>query len=286
MKIDLHCPVEVRKWDIAVFDRGLPRAYIHLFNLSHLPILSLEGQAHWSNAAGEEIEALPFSLEASRAYARSEFTIALSPSQPECSAVELVFTRIRFAANRQDWLAQEGAWIEVPPPAPIGGQEEAALVRLAGAGATQYARLIPGAWICVCGRANALDAEQCARCMRGREVCLTRFTREAARYHLPPLPSSILASPPEPELPFPARSPSASKSTRKSKMRGFNRRFWFTVALLVLALLLGLLASGAGNPSAPQPAVPTQRTAVLSIAEIFKSASSASAATPKSQDSP
>ena len=47
MKIDLRCPVEVRKCELTLFDRGLPRAYIQLFNLANAAVSSIEGVAHW-----------------------------------------------------------------------------------------------------------------------------------------------------------------------------------------------------------------------------------------------
>lgn len=252
MKIDLRCPVEVRKWEVTLFDRGLPRAYIQLFNLTNAPLSTIEGLAHWLGNDGTEVETRPFSTETPRAYARSAFSLALSPQEAMAVDIEIEFTRVSFAGNWPDWLAEGGARIELPPPELLSGQEEAALVRLAGQGATQYAQLIPGAWICVCGRANALDTGQCARCMRDREVCLTRFTRAAARYKLPPLPDSIQTAPPEPEFPFPLEQPRA-KSPRSTRKRAENRRFWLTIAFLALAILLGLLAASAGEW--PKPAV-------------------------------
>ena len=275
MKIDLRCPVEVRKCELTLFDRGLPRAYIQLFNLANAAVSSIEGVAHWLGNDGSEVEIRPFSVETPRAYARSAFSIALSPQEAMAADIEIVFTRVCFAENGPDWIAESGVCIELPPPEPLSGQEEAALVRLAGQGATQYAQLIPGAWICVCGRANALDAGQCVRCMRDREVCLTRFTRSAARYKLPPLPTSIHAAPPEPEFPFPLEQPQA-KNRRSRSERAESRRFWLAIALLALAILLGLLAASVDGwlePSVPTPP-PGQMVAkisYISYEEVFQS---------------
>lgn len=69
MKIDLRCPVEVRKCELTLFDRGLPRAYIQLFNLANAAVSSIEGVAHWLGNDGSEVEIRPFSVETPRAYA-------------------------------------------------------------------------------------------------------------------------------------------------------------------------------------------------------------------------
>lgn len=263
MKIDLSCPVEVRTVEITVFDRGLPRAYVHLFNLAKSTVCAVEGLAHWQNESGEE-EVLSFAASGMRVSARSNFTISLSPHNLEASSLEIEFTRVQMGPGEKNWIAEGDGWIDVPPSEPLGGREEAALVRLAGLGAVQYARLIPGAWICVCGRANALGDEQCARCMRGRETCLSRFTREAACYHLPPLPDTLAAMPPEPQLPFSFEKPRESVKKRRAKQRSKNRRFFLTVVLLLLAILLALLAGSVGRaPKAPEPA-PAQVFARLS----------------------
>ena len=75
MKIDLRCPVEVRKCELTLFDRGLPRAYIQLFNLANAAVSSIEGVAHWLGNDGSEVEIRPFSVETPRAYALDLFAV-------------------------------------------------------------------------------------------------------------------------------------------------------------------------------------------------------------------
>ena len=90
MKIDLRCPVEVRKCELTLFDRGLPRAYIQLFNLANAAVSSIEGVAHWLGNDGSEVEIRPFSVETPRAYARSAFSIALSPQEALAADIEIL----------------------------------------------------------------------------------------------------------------------------------------------------------------------------------------------------
>jgi len=257
LKIDLSCPVEVQNIEIAIFDCGAPRAYLRLYNLADKTVHKLRAIAHWTDLDGN-IEDLVFVASPIDAPAHSEFSLSLSPDTLyTANALEIEFLRIRFKEEADDWIAVEGARTEIPEAEPITGPEEAVLLRTAGQGAVQFAQMVPGAWICVCGRANPLDVDQCIRCMRGRDTCLTRFTREAASRELPPLPGAVAKAPPEPTLPF---DPNARETEKWEKLRSTRMRR--IIALLILALILALLTFGVKRPSAVPEAVPQEEAGI------------------------
>ena len=179
--------------------------------------------------------------------------------------VEIEFERIRFNGDADDWIAIPDAQIQLPQSEPISSHEEAMLLRVAGHGAVQFSQMLPGAWVCVCGRPNSLDADKCVRCMRGREICLTRFSKKAVMaLDLPPLPEIVSEEPPEPVLPFDIDRPAAKKRTRRSK--DANIRLACSITILILLICIAILLFCRKDIPQPLPDVQTGMRRLFEIA--------------------
>ena len=252
MRIDLHCPVETRGYELTRDDRGKTRAYVRLFNLSGRRVRRLEGQVHFEGPEGEQ--SLPLAQDVDAA-PRQMFTLALAlPGSGE--GLWLSFTKLRFEDGRADWIGHPSRLIQIPDmPAP-DGRELNRLMAVAGRDAVCFPRRTGAYWVCVCGRPNAYRRQRCARCGRQRDQVLTRCSMAQVMEEQPlrtPSGDAIelpLMAPP------PAQAPGEDSPIQQLHRRFLRQRSMLlrrTLTMLVIALLLLLAAwlAAPGRPAAP-----------------------------------
>lgn len=241
MRIDLHCPVETRGYELTRDDRGKTRAYVRLFNLSGRRVRRLEGQVHFEGPEGEQ--SLPLAQDVDAA-PRQMFTLALAlPGSGE--GLWLSFTKLRFEDGRADWIGHPSRLIQIPDmPAP-DGRELNRLMAVAGRDAVCFPRRTGAYWVCVCGRPNAYRRQRCARCGRQRDQVLTRCSMAQVMEEQPlrtPSGDAIelpLMAPP------PAQAPGEDSPIQRLHRRFLRQRSMLlrrTLTMLVIALLLLLAA--------------------------------------------
>lgn len=230
MKLDLSCPIELRGYTLSYTD-GAAQASVRLYNLTNRRIASFEAIAKWRSRTTDRGVAMPFCAERLRAGAENGFKINLTcDRQPDADRLELVFTSVRFEDGGPDWRAGEGKIVEIKPLEAISSEDHAALRSVAGDDAVCFPKQDGQIWRCVCGRVNALDEENCARCHRSRTIAMN-CTPEAVR-------AQKTASAPEE---FHEGEEALIASMRAQYLRHRSRLLRRTVAMAIAALALTVL---------------------------------------------
>lgn len=177
MKLDLSCPIELRGYTLSYTDSAA-QASVRLYNLTNRRIASFEAVAKWRSRATDRGIAMPLRAERLRAGGENGFRINLScDRQPDADQLDLVFTVVHFEDGSPDWRAGEGMIVNVAPLEPISYTDLESLRNLAGSDAVCFPKQDRHVWRCVCGRTNALDDENCARCHRS-QLSVLDITRE------------------------------------------------------------------------------------------------------------
>ena len=177
--IDLSCPIELRSYELLHDDAGTVRAVIELFNLSDDTLLSYSATVLWTRDDTGEQTSENVSVDAIAIPGGGFFELMLSSSLIRyADRLELFFTRARFE-DADDWTPRDGDLVDVGEQVAAAGAELSELRAAAGPDAVMYPETQDKFWRCVCGRINALDTYECARCRREREYVLQELNRKA-----------------------------------------------------------------------------------------------------------
>lgn len=178
MLIDLTCPAELFRTVLPT--EKTPAALLTLFNLSDRVIASVEVRLCLIDVNGAEMEQLSFRGRSLNGRPHSTFQMRVPCAGKGVRAVEASIEKVWFA-DHEVWRRDPARAVDYEPNAlPISP----ALTRLkyaAGENAVGYPSLQPGLWVCVCGRPNPAEADQCARCGQLRDNVFSRFTPEAVK---------------------------------------------------------------------------------------------------------
>lgn len=176
MKIDLTCPVEL--WQYSMPTENNAECTFVLNNLSSKVVVSvmvtLAGYDKENNLLFRQSER----TQGLKAGVGERFTILFLPSQWEnVESTDLTIEKV--------WFDDATVWRKGNAPlanyTPNNLKSSRALDELrfvAGRDAVGYPERQMQVWVCVCGRANSLDAVRCCRCERGRDYVFASLSRD------------------------------------------------------------------------------------------------------------
>ncbi len=180
MKSDLTCPVDVVSVEVQrengdTKENGLIVCLIDFYNLSEKIIDSIQMNLICYNA--EDVRLGGRLVRASaHGESRSRFTGAFMLEHVDDTVrVEASVEKVWF----QDgviWRREEGNVREYISNILPEGRELDRLRSVAGPDAAGYAREERELWLCVCGRANGMDDENCLRCHRERAYTVKNYS--------------------------------------------------------------------------------------------------------------
>ncbi len=182
MKCDLTCPIEVVRVQISVEtgDNGAEQV------VCAIDFHSLESE---KTVDSVQMNIVCFSANGMRLGGRlvrarardmkgTEFFGSFRPEHVTGTArVEASVEKVWFT-DGVIWRRDERNVREYQPNQLPEGRELDRLRSAAGEDAAGYARAEPRVWLCVCGRANLNDEDQCRRCGRDRQTVLSSYSRE------------------------------------------------------------------------------------------------------------
>ncbi len=176
MKIDLTCPAEV--WRYEKPREGFAACALTLYNLTDKLISSVEVTLVLLDQAGEEQTRLIYRAHDLHGAPAKTFQVTV-PLEGEAApaAVEAVVEKIWYD-DSSVWRRGKNALREYTPNALPSGRELERLRDVAGSTAVGYPEEQNGLWLCVCGRPNGLDTEECVRCHRSRRAVFEQYGRE------------------------------------------------------------------------------------------------------------
>ncbi len=180
MKSDLTCPVEVVSIEIQrengdTNENGLIVCLIDFYNLSEKAVDSIQMNLICYNAENVRLGGRLVRASA-RGEGRTRFSGAFMPEHVDDTVrVEASVEKVWF----QDgviWRREEENVREYMPNQLPEGRELDRLRSVAGPDAAGYAREEDALWLCVCGRANSPEDENCRRCHRERAYVLKNYS--------------------------------------------------------------------------------------------------------------
>ena len=179
MKVDLSCPIEL--WEYTLPAEEKPVCSFTFMNLGQRPISSVQLELSCFDAAGEVIARKTERPMALAAAAREKFTVEIETEEKNIDSVELIIEKVWFESGEEWRRAQQAKLIDYTPNELPPNRRLEHLRFVAGSDAVGYPSAQKQAWVCVCGRVNALDAEECIRCGRRRDEVFERFSPEAVQ---------------------------------------------------------------------------------------------------------
>ena len=179
MKVDLSCPIEL--WEYTLPAEEKPVCSFTFMNLGQRPISSVQLELSCFDAAGEVIARKTERPMALAAAAREKFTVEIETEEKNIDSVELIIEKVWFESGEEWRRAQQAKLIGYTPNELPPNRRLEHLRFVAGSDAVGYPSAQKQAWVCVCGRVNALDAEECIRCGRRRDEVFERFSPEAVQ---------------------------------------------------------------------------------------------------------
>ncbi len=176
MRIDLTCPVEL--WQYAMPTESSPECTFVMNNLSDKVVTSVMVTL---NCYGKQDQVLLHQSErvqGLKAGVGERFSIVVLPSQWEgVEGMDLVVEKVWFDDSTV-WRRGSAPLTEYVPNTLNAGRALDRLRFVAGRDAVGYPQLQESAWLCVCGRANALESDRCCRCERGRDTVFASYNKE------------------------------------------------------------------------------------------------------------
>lgn len=179
MKVDLSCPIELWEYTLPAEDR--PACSFTFFNLGDKAISSIQIELTCFDAQGAAIARKTERPMALGAAAREKFTVEIASEETNVDSVELIIEKVWFESGEEWRRAQQAKLIEYTPNELPPNRRLEHLRFVAGQDAVGYPSLQRQAWVCVCGRVNALDAESCIRCGRQQSEVFEKYSPEAVQ---------------------------------------------------------------------------------------------------------
>lgn len=179
MKVDLSCPIELWEYTLPAEDK--PVCSFTFFNLGEKAISSIQIELTCFDPEGTVLARKTERPMALGAQARERFAIEVATEEQNVDSVELVIEKVWFESGEEWRRAQQAKLIEYTPNELPPNRKLEHLRFVAGQDAVGYPSLQRQAWVCVCGRVNALDADKCIRCGREKSEVFEKFSPEAVQ---------------------------------------------------------------------------------------------------------
>lgn len=176
MKIDLTCPVEL--WQYAMPTEEDGECTFVLNNLSDKVVTSVQVTLSCYNKQDELLFRQTEREQGLKAGVGERFTVVILPSEwKDVEGVDLVIEKVWFDDSTV-WRKGNAPLAHYTSNALPAGRALDDLRFVAGQDAMGYPQQQDQVWLCVCGRANAPEAQRCCRCERRRDAVFASFSRE------------------------------------------------------------------------------------------------------------
>lgn len=180
MKIDLSCPVEL--WQYAMPDGEHAECTFVMNNLSDKVVTSVQVTLTCYDREDELLFRQTERVQGLKAGVGDRFSMVVLPSQWEgVEGVDLVIEKVWFD-DATVWRKGNVPLTHYLSNAMPAGRALDELRFVAGKDAVGYPQVQDEVWMCVCGRANALDSQRCCRCERRRDAVFASFSRENVQH--------------------------------------------------------------------------------------------------------
>lgn len=177
MKIDLSCPVEL--WHFKLPSSADPAVYLHLFNLGHKAVNSVQAAFLCFNEKGEKLSRQVERVQGLSGDGRSAFEMrALVEDGPIASSMDFIIEKVWYTDGTV-WRRNVNDMAEYTPANLPKGRQLDELRSLAGEDALGYPSDQGNVWVCVCGRPNPSGSASCARCERDKHDVFTLYNAAA-----------------------------------------------------------------------------------------------------------
>ena len=176
MKIDLTCPVEL--WQYAMPTEDDAECTFVMNNLSDKVVVSVQVTLACFDKEDQLLFRQMERIQGLKAGVGERFSIMLLPTQwRDVEGVDVVIEKVWFD-DASVWRKGNAPLAFYTPNALPAGRGLDELRFVAGKDAVGYPQAQDQVWLCVCGRANALESERCCRCERRREAVFASFSPE------------------------------------------------------------------------------------------------------------
>jgi len=168
MKIDLTCPVEL--WQYAMPTETDAECTFVMNNLSDKVVTSVQVTLNCYDQNDELLFRQTERMQGLKAGVGERFTVMVLPSEWNgVEGVDLVIEKVWFD-DATIWRKGNAPLTYYSPNALQPGRALDELRFVAGQDAAGYPQWQDAAWLCVCGRPNALSSDRCCRCERRRDA--------------------------------------------------------------------------------------------------------------------
>lgn len=176
MRIDLTCPVEL--WQYAMPTETAAECTFVMNNLSDKVVTSVMVTLNCYNKQDQLLLRQSERVQGLKAGVGERFSIVILPSRWEgVEGMDLVVEKVWFE-DATVWRRGSAPLTNYRPNTLNNGRALDHLRFVAGRDAVGYPQMQEEAWVCVCGRANALDSDRCCRCERGRDTVFASYNKE------------------------------------------------------------------------------------------------------------
>ena len=176
MKIDLTCPVEL--WQYAMPTEDDAECTFVMNNLSDKVVVSVQVTLACFDKEDQLLFRQTERIQGLKAGVGERFSIMLLPSQwRDVEGVDVVIEKVWFD-DASVWRKGNAPLAFYTPNVLPAGRGLDELRFVAGKDAAGYPQVQDQVWLCVCGRANALESDRCCRCERRREAVFASFSPE------------------------------------------------------------------------------------------------------------
>lgn len=174
MKIDLTCPVEL--WQYAMPTEDDADCTFVMNNLSDKVVVSVQVTLKCFDKEDMLLFSQTERIQGLKAGVGERFSIMLLPSQwRDVEGVDLVIEKVWFD-DSTIWRRGNAPLTYYESNALPGGRALDQLRFVAGKDAVGYPCVQDQVWLCVCGRANALESDRCCRCERRRDAVFASYS--------------------------------------------------------------------------------------------------------------
>ena len=176
MRIDLTCPVEL--WQYAMPTESASECTFVMNNLSNKVVASVMVTLNCYGKQDQLLFRQSERVQGLKAGVGERFSIVILPTHWDgVEGMDLVVEKVWFD-DATIWRRGNAPLTQYTPNTMNNGRALDHLRFVAGKDAVGYPQLQEEAWLCVCGRANALDSDRCCRCERGRETVFASYNKE------------------------------------------------------------------------------------------------------------
>ncbi|MBE5793080.1 MAG: hypothetical protein E7323_00160 [Clostridiales bacterium] len=176
MRIDLTCPVEL--WQYAMPTESAAECTFVMNNLSDKVVASVMVTLNCYGKQDQLLFRQSERVQGLKAGVGERFSIVILPTEWNgVEGMDLVVEKVWFD-DATIWRRGNAPLTQYTPNTLNNGRALDHLRFVAGRDAVGYPQMQEEAWLCVCGRANALDSDRCCRCERGRDTVFASYNKE------------------------------------------------------------------------------------------------------------